>query len=147
MRVVIRSSTAALRETSLSLLAGVLLSVAFALSVPLVHRIYSQLKPVHASALPQPNAGLEMRVQMQGDGILLSWNRDMPFVRSARRGVLQINDGSQEHRTELEPDQLTNGSILYNPSMSDVDFRLTVYGADGSTISDHLPVLHRSKPK
>jgi len=83
---------------------------------------------------------------MQGDGILLSWNREMPLVRSAKRGVLQINDGSEEYRTELQPDQLANGSLLYNPSMPEVDFRLTVYDADGSTITDHLPVLNRSKP-
>jgi hypothetical protein len=88
-----------------------------------------------------------MRVQMHGDSILLSWNRDMPAVRSATKGVLQIEDGSRKHRTVLEPDQLANGSILYNPSPSEVDFNLTVYGTDGSTITDHLQVPGRHRPR
>ena len=84
------------------------------------------------------NAGLGMHMQMQGDSILLSWNREMPAVRFAKRAVLQIEDGSQRHKTVLEPDQLANGSILYNPSKGAVDFNLTVYATDGSTITDHL---------
>lgn len=91
------------------------------------------------------NAGLGMRVQMQGDAIVLTWNRDKHAVRFATKGVLQIADGSRTHRTVLEPDQLANGSVLYNPSQATVDFNLTVYATDGSTITDHLqvPASHR----
>jgi hypothetical protein len=92
---------------------------------------------LHGGLLRQ-NAGLGMRVQMQGDAILLSWNRDTPAVRSAKRAVLQIEDGLQKHKTVLEPDQLANGSILYNPGKAAVDFNLTVYATDGSTVTDHL---------
>jgi hypothetical protein len=121
MRVVIRSSAAP------GLLAGAVSLVACAMSFTLLH-----------GGLLRQNAGLGMRVQMQGDAILLSWNRDTPAVRSAKRAVLQIEDGLQKHKTVLEPDQLANGSILYNPGKAAVDFNLTVYATDGSTVTDHL---------
>ena len=130
MRVIIRSSAAP------GLLAGVLSLVACAVSFTLLH-----------GGLTRSNAGLGMRVQMQGDAILLSWNRDTPAVRSATKGVLQIEDGSRKHRTILEPDQLANGSILYNAGQADVDFNLTVYGTDGSTITDHLQVPGGHRPR
>jgi hypothetical protein len=128
MRVVIRSSATP------GLLASLLSLVACAISLTLLH-----------SGFARPDGGLGMRVQMQGDAILLSWNRDIAAVRTAKKGVLQIEDGAQKHRTELEPDQLANGSILYNPTKADVDFNLTVYGTDGSTVTDHLQVLGGSK--
>jgi hypothetical protein len=121
MRVVIRSSAAP------GLLAGAVSLVACTLSFTLLH-----------GGFLRQNAGLGMRVEMQGDAILLSWNRETPAVRFAKRAVLQIEDGSQKHQTVLEPDQLANGSILYNPSQAAVDFDLTVYATDGSTVTDHL---------
>lgn len=134
MRVVIRSSAApGLLAGALSLVACV---VSFTVSFAVLH-----------GGLIGSNAGLGMRIQMQGDAILLSWNRDMPAVRSATRGVLQIDDGPQEHRTELEPGQLANGSILYNATQANVDFRLTVYGTDGSTVTDHLQVPAGHRPR
>ena len=69
----------------------------------------------------------------------------MLAVRSAKRGVLQIDDGSEKRTTELDPDQLANGSILYNPSKPVVEFNLTVYGIDGSTNTGHLRVFGRPK--
>jgi hypothetical protein len=71
----------------------------------------------------------------------------MPEVRSAIKGVLQIEDGSQKHKTVLEPDQLANGSILYNPGKAAVDFNLTVYATDGSTITDHLQAPSGHRPR
>jgi hypothetical protein len=125
MRVVIRSTAAP------GLFAGVLSLVACAVAYAVSFTI------LHGGLLRQ-NAGLGMHMQMQGDAILLSWNREVPAVRLAKRGVLQIEDGPQKHKTVLEPDQLANGSILYNPSKGAVDFNLTVYATDGSTVTDHL---------
>jgi hypothetical protein len=145
MRVLIRSSPWTGREKCTLLSAGFLL-VATVFSGTFVSGSYSRWKQVRLASSARSNTSLEMRIEMQEDGILLSWNRYMPVLRSAKRGVLQIDDGAQEHRTELDPEQLTNGSIFYSPSKAQVDFRLTVYGADGSTITDHLRVPGRPKP-
>jgi hypothetical protein len=131
MRIVIRSSAAP------RLLAGLISLVAFAIP-------FFVLQP---GGFGQPRSPLGMRTQMQGDAILLTWNRNVAAVRAAKRGVLQIEDGFEKHRTELEPGQLANGSILYSPSQTDVNFNLTVYGTDGSTITAHLQVLGKLKRK
>ncbi len=87
------------------------------------------------------DSGLQMRADVRGEGILVSWNRAIQALRSAKSGVLLIQDGSQTRTVELEPSQLANGSLLYQPSTVDVNFRLTVYGSDGSNLTDNVRVL------
>ena len=86
-----------------------------------------------------------MRIEVGGEGVLVSWNRDNPAVRSAKRGVLEIEDGSQGRTVQLEPPQLDNGSLLYQPSTSDINFRLTIYGNDGSSLTDGVRLLEGPK--
>lgn len=91
------------------------------------------------------SSDLGVRIEVHGQGILVSWNREAAVVRSAKKGVLQIDDGSQQRTTELEPAELANGSILYRPESSDVDFRLTIYSGDGSMVTDGARLPAKSK--
>lgn len=84
---------------------------------------------------------LGVRANLETDGILVHWNPEIEVLRSAKNGVLNIDDGAQKHATELDPAELAIGSLLYKPISDDVDFRLTVFAGDGSVLSDGVRVL------
>jgi hypothetical protein len=54
-----------------------------------------------------------------------------PRIRGANRGVLWIDDGSRRRHLDLKAEDLTQGSIQYWPSNSDVDFKLEVFTPRG----------------
>lgn len=123
------------------------LLIAFAILAALMFVSNGSLKPAERrSTPPSPsNAGFRMQVESQKGGILIAWNDKFPAVRSATRAVLQIEDGSQSHTTELGSGDLAKGSIFYKPSASDVNLRLTMYDRDGSTLTDRVQFVDRSK--
>ncbi len=88
-----------------------------------------------------PDTGLNMRLEGQGDRVLLSWNRRNSVVRSAQGAVLHIDDGAQHRDVHLDAAQVENGAVLYRPNSDDVSFQLQVRGQDGRTIADNLRVL------
>lgn len=135
MRVIIRSSFAP------RLFGSAMFLIAAPFAFLLLHGGYAQRKGVAFSAAPA--RGLGMQVRVQDDTVLLSWRREAPVVRSATRAVLQIDDGSLKREIELGPEQLSNGSILYDPGKADVHFALTVYASDGSAVTDQLQVPGR----
>ena len=92
-----------------------------------------------------PGAALALRVEGQGDRVLLSWNRWNSAVRSAADGILHIDDGSVHRDFHLDASQLENGAVLYKPASDDVTFRLEVHGRQGITISESTRVLDGSK--
>src|SRR5581483_10772050 len=97
-----------------------------------------------------PDTGLNLRVEGQGDRVLLSWNRRNSVVRSASGAVLHIDDGAQHRDVRLDAAQTANGAVLYRPNSDDVSFRLQVRSQDGKTVAENLRVLdsasHESKP-
>ncbi len=92
-----------------------------------------------------PDTGLGLRVEGQGDRVLLSWNRRNALVRSSQGGVLHIDDGPQHRDVRLDPAQMANGSVLYRPGSDDVSFRLEVHGAQGAAIAETTRVLDGAK--
>src|SRR5579884_4060135 len=88
-----------------------------------------------------PDTGLNLRVEGQGDRVLLSWNRRNSVVRSAAGATLHIDDGAQHRDVRLDAAQVENGAVLYRPNSDDVSFRLDVRGQDGSSIAENLRVL------
>jgi len=96
------------------------------------------------SLFSAPKLGL--RLESQGDRILLTWNRRHPAVHSAKGGVLQIDDGMQHRQVNLDAAQVSNGSVLYRPNSDDVTFRLEVEGAQGGKVSESMRVLEAAKP-
>lgn len=109
--------------------------------------LYPRIGPSRSSPATQvlrtapQNAGLGLRIHVQGDAFLITWDRDAPAVRSATKAVLRIEDGSQSRHTDLEPAELANGSILYKPASNDVDFQLTVYAAAGAAVREGVRAL------
>jgi hypothetical protein len=91
-----------------------------------------------------PDTALGMRVKTQENGLLVSWSRQMPVVRSAKNGLLTIDDGPQQRRMNLAPSEISNGSILYTPVSGDVTFRLKVQGNREPPATDIVRVLKGS---
>lgn len=89
--------------------------------------------------LPDPALGL--RVEFQGDHLLVSWNRQSSTVREAVAGVLRIEDGGERRNVHLDGTQVAAGSILYKPASDDVTFRLELYGDQGNTTVESMRVL------
>jgi protein TonB len=71
-------------------------------------------------------ADLHLSAERLGNGLRLSWDRKNPLVEKAQNGVLWIRDGGADKRLELDNGQLTNGSVMYWPTSSDVSFRMDV---------------------
>ncbi len=92
-----------------------------------------------------PDSGLRLRVEGQGDRVLLSWNRLNPVVRSATDATLHIDDGSQHRDVRLDSGQVANGAVLYRPGSDDVTFRLEVHGQQGSMVAESMRVLDGQK--
>ena len=87
------------------------------------------------------NASLGLRIHVQGDDFLITWDREAPAIQSAAKGVLRIQDGSERRITDLQPAELANGSIIYRPRSDDVDFLLLVYARDGSVTREGVRAL------
>lgn len=92
-----------------------------------------------------PDTGLALKVEGQGDRVLLSWNRRNALVRSSTGGILHIDDGPQHRDVRLDPAQIANGSVLYRPGSGDVSFRLEVHGPQGAALAETTRVLDGTK--
>lgn len=88
-----------------------------------------------------PSGDLGLRVESQGDRLLLSWNRRNTAVASASDGMLQIFDGTLHREVKLDGGQVADGSVLYKPLSQDVTFRLEVHGAEQSSAMGSIRVL------
>jgi hypothetical protein len=90
------------------------------------------------------DTGLNMQVEGRDDKLIVSWNLQMPAVRSARYGVLSIDDGAKHRDINLLPNEVANGSILYKHVSDDVTFRLEIYNDKGAPITGLVRVLDAS---
>lgn len=89
-------------------------------------------------------ASLDLRVETQGLGLRLSWNRYSPAIQTATSGVLEIDDGGQRREIPLDVNQIVNGSVVYRPASDDVSFRLNLHGSSGKDVAQVLRVLDAS---
>ena len=88
-----------------------------------------------------PDASLGLRVEYQGEHLLVTWDRRSPVVRAAVAGVLRIEDGSQRRDVRLDAELIAGGSILYKPASDDVIFRLELRNAQGNATVESMRVL------
>jgi hypothetical protein len=96
-----------------------------------------------ASDAPQ----LALQVERRGNDLRVSWNRTAPTILQAKQAVLSIRDGeSQRQELRLDLDQLRNGSVLYTPSNSNVQFGLEVTGPDNGKTTESVLALTAVKP-
>jgi hypothetical protein len=70
---------------------------------------------------------LGLSVSRTDNNLNVKWDRDATAIRTAQRGVLEIEDGRSTKPVDLDPAQLHNGSFVYGNSSDTVRFRLEVY--------------------
>jgi hypothetical protein len=98
----------------------------------------SSAPPIAAAETP---AGLALQVERQGSELKVTWEHTSDFIANARSGVLQVRDGdSRLQELFLDSGQLRNGSVVYTPAGSSVQFRLEVLGAE-KTMSESVLAL------
>jgi hypothetical protein len=93
-----------------------------------------------------PSEGLGLRVEYEGERLLVTWSRTSPAVRSAAQGVLRIDDGGRHRDVLMDSTQVVAGSVLYKPASNDVTFRLEVQSDQGKSMIESIRVLDSGKP-
>ena len=81
------------------------------------------------------NPDLNLGVAKQNGDLLLTWNRTDPKLSSPREGTLLIEDGSQHRSLHLTPEQLSGGTIIYQPQSPAVQFTLQITDRQGVVLS------------
>ncbi|MGH9628105.1 MAG: hypothetical protein ACRD7E_07165, partial [Bryobacteraceae bacterium] len=91
-----------------------------------------------ASAVASP---IGLKVERDGNDLLMSWNRSANGITTAQRGVLSITDGYDRKSMDLDTRQLQTGRVLYSPVSRDVFFEFEVFLPDGRSLSESIRVL------
>jgi len=78
--------------------------------------------------------------------LLLSWNRDSDAIRNASHAVLTISDGERQESYNMDPGQLSSGSIVYTPIGGDVSFRMELTERDNAKITTEPVRVLRARP-
>jgi hypothetical protein len=81
---------------------------------------------------------LSVAAERAGQNLTIRWNPDARAVVSASNGVLEIEDGGETKRVELDRANLSNGSMVYRNSSNQVRFRLVVYLNTGLSVTEVL---------
>ncbi len=89
---------------------------------------------------------LALQVERHGSDLRVRWNRYSKAVRQATAAVLAIRDGDlQQQELRLEHEQLLNGSVLYTPANTTVQFRLEITAPDSTKMSETVLALTAAK--
>jgi hypothetical protein len=89
-------------------------------------------KPAVPPAAP-PVRGVILRVDPDGRALHLSWNRKSETIRDATNAKLYIEDGTHHSQLDLDPRELSVGTLSYWPETELVKFRLEVVSDTGTT--------------
>lgn len=81
---------------------------------------------------------LSLAVERTGENLTVRWNPNARAVVSASNGVLEIDDGSDTRRVELDRANLSNGSMVYRNASNKVGFRLVLYLNAGLNVTQTL---------
>jgi len=84
-----------------------------------------------------------LNVTTAGNSLRLSWDRQA--LRRASNAVLWIKDGHEEQRFELDGKQLSEGSVVYWPRNSDVNFRLELV-SPGANVTESVRAIGGPNP-
>ncbi len=81
---------------------------------------------------------LGLRLTRSGENIHIRWDRSSPAIRSARRGVLSITDGSINKTVDLDVATLQNGSVIYRHVSGALGFRLETYPSENTSLAESI---------
>ena len=79
---------------------------------------------------------LSLQAAKSGDNLNIKWDRQAPAIRTAQKGVLNIEDGAYSKTVDLDPGQLQTGSVVYHHNSNHVRFRLEVYPKDRDSLTE-----------
>lgn len=96
---------------------------------------------LHSITEPISLAVIEREGQLQID-----WNASAKPVASARRGFLEIVDGTTSRTFELTPRDLATGKYAYTRKSGDIEVRMTVENAEGARTQEASRFLGRPPP-
>jgi len=98
--------------------------------------------PAHGN----PGQPLALNVVSVGNSLRLSWDHQLP--NHAGHAILWIKDGQEEkeQRLELDTKQLSEGSVVYWPRHSDVDFRFELLSPSGNVTQSVRSIGGPTKP-
>ena len=81
---------------------------------------------------------LSLAAERTGDNLTVRWNPDARAVLSAISAVLEIEDGGQTQRRELDRANLSGGSFVYGTASDKVRFRLMLDLGSGLSVTQAL---------
>jgi hypothetical protein len=91
-------------------------------------------------------AELHLDARQTADEMEISWDRQVPVVAHAVRGILSITDGPARKNIELTTTEIRRGKFSYRPSHPEVLFRLQIYGDGLQTSGDTLRFVSVAQP-
>ena len=100
-----------------------------------------------ASRITAPQRGasdfaLSLAAERTGENLTVRWNPSARAVLSASSGVLEIDDGGQTQRRELDRANLSSGSFVYGTTSDKVRFRLVLDLGSGLSVTEALDWDH-----
>jgi hypothetical protein len=81
---------------------------------------------------------LSLAVERTGQNLTVHWNRDALAVRWASNGVLEIDEGGETKRVDLDRANLSGGSFVYRNASEKVRFRLVLNLDSGLSVAEEL---------
>lgn len=96
---------------------------------------------------PSPEISARTRLGLKVTGrknkFVVTWDRNAAGVKSAKRAILEVEDGSEHRTLQLDPEQIANGSLVYESRVGDVTFRLQILDKQGLPITESMRVVDR----
>lgn len=86
---------------------------------------------------PQP-LGLKVGATDSVAQVRIGWDRTAGPVSRARAGYIEITDGGQNERLDLDPEQLQMGYVNYPRHSSEMTVRLVLTGTDGDATAQEV---------
>ena len=103
---------------------------------------FRDLETSKAADIQMPNGlVLKLSVAENRNELDVTWNRSVPAIVHAKRGVLSISDGSNKQDLELSGLQLREGRVHYSPQSGDVRLRLEVFPEGQERVEESIRVL------
>jgi len=82
---------------------------------------------------------VSLTVARSGSDLQVTWDRQSPAIKAAKKGVLIIEDGTYTKPADLAPGELQSGSVvIYRPVTKHVRFRLDLQLKDQDTMSESV---------
>ncbi|HVW85069.1 MAG TPA: TonB family protein [Bryobacteraceae bacterium] len=126
------ASSAATRRVSaagrFALIGSVSIAMIFAAGLFLRNQVASS----GGNSVQAESLGLGMKVDRQGNALLVSWNRQAPEIVQASGATFRIVEGARIRLLQLSSSELHTGGILYTPGGEDVNMELEIHGPAGN---------------